>query len=920
MSGAKRFVKKTFKKAVSLPKKIIDKTIDVVTDVAKGVINIATSPFTGGFDIPDINFESSAAIESSTSVDFTPGNKSIPVRYGTYVESGLKTVFVATGGDKNQYLYIAGVIGLGMSQAKNNGSQLFNMFIDDAPVDLTTTGIAPRPVSVSLSKYTDAADSRTANNAVIKRLQGGFPRFTGFGGEEPATWVVKTGRFKDRVRFQLFDGSDDQPASRLLKESGKWTDDHTLKGIQYIAMRFDWTQDEIKDENGDNLTNPFSQLPRVVVMCPGRNTPKLLKPKNTSPGYEFDTDTANPPANVYQDETWPTPASWDIAFNQTFEISNISVTTGALVNQSFIYKKKAHTSTSGSGTGATFNITIDHTNNPNSATIKLRNTGQAGYLEGDTITISKEDLNFEPGIVTTDLVLTVGKVTDPGAYDHAKTRQDSYDVSGNPVEHLLDYMLNDRYGAGISIDKIDKDSFIDAAITCGRVRPESNSFFATNLFNTIFDGDSTYPEIKLNRVVGEDTDARVFNLTYPNTPYYRQFTIDTSASHMQNINRILTSMGAIMPYVNGKFKLLIENAGTPDNSFDIPTIEELQGSETFTFTDDNIVDGITFNGGALENTFNQIKLDYTDIENRSQSNSVVWPLKSDLQYAVYKREDNDIDLIGNVTNAGIVNASHAAHYAKVLVKKSRQQQSISFKTMESASNLTPGDFIRVNSASMSIDHIFRIAEMTMDQFGDIEISAFRHYPDAYNFDDANLFDQVISYSNFILNNVNKPAVISPAPNVFRAPQGLTTARKTTLSLLLDKGKRSDLLVSWRDGNVNAGSNSYEIQLKKNTDAEEAYESVGITRNQEIIINTASFNLGQKFNLRVRAISQNGTFSSFTTTTFTNTPFLGGEFENNVWPYPKKYMEDGQATISSGSFAGSTLDNPGTIKSNDTGEI
>jgi len=907
------WLKKQFKKIVSAPKKIIDKAIDTVTDVAKAVVNIAMSPFTGGFDIPDINVDTSAGIEQSTTVDFTPGNKAIPVRYGTYVETGLKNVFVATGGDKNQYLYIAGAIGLGMSQAEHNGSKLWNMLIDDAVVDITeskTTG--------SLSNYTHALNVRSAMNSVVKSSVGGFPRFAGYGGQQPAIYEVITGRFKNRVKFQLFDGSDDQPASSLLKESGKWDNDNQLKGVQYVAMRFLWTQDEITDENGDNLTNPFSGLPRVVVMCPGRNTPKLVKSKTSSPGFEFDTNT-QPLNGTYQVEAEPAPASYDISFNQTFEIANVSVTTAVKTStQRFATSYQEQDSTSGGGTGARFDIVIDDFNNRNNATVTLRNAGQTGYQQGDTITIAQSEF---AGFTTSDLVITVGAVTDPGAYDHTKTRLDGYDVTGNPVEHLLDYMLNNRYGAGININKIDKNSFINAAVACGRIRPEStSSFFATNLFSTMFSGDATYPDVKLNRIVGKDTDSRVFDLTYPNTPYYRQYTIDTGVTHLQNINRILTSIGGIMPFVNGKFKLIIENAGTTDNSFDIPTVTDLKDSSTFTFTDDNIVDGITFSGGALENTFNQIKLNYTDIENRSQSNSVVWPLKTDTQYATFRRQDNDIDLIGNVTNAGIVNGSHAAHYAKVLVKKSRQQQSVSFKTTESATNLIPGDIIRVNSAVLSIDHLFRLQQITLDQYGDIEISAFRHYPDAYDFDDANLFDQIASYTNFITSNITKPQVISPAPNVFRAPQGVTTTRKTTLSLLLDKGKRSDVVIAWKDGNINAGSNSYEVQLKKNTDAEDAYESLGITKNQELIINTGSFNLGQKFNLRVRAISQNGTFSAFTNTTFTNTPFLGGEFENNVWPYPKKYMEDEQGTISSGSFANTDLTTPGTIKSNDTGEI
>ena len=97
---------------LNVPKKIIDPVIDFTTDAVKGVVNFVMSPFTGGFDVPDISIDTPAAIERATTVDFTPSNKPIPVCYGKYVERGVQTIFVDTAGDKNQYLYMAGVIGL----------------------------------------------------------------------------------------------------------------------------------------------------------------------------------------------------------------------------------------------------------------------------------------------------------------------------------------------------------------------------------------------------------------------------------------------------------------------------------------------------------------------------------------------------------------------------------------------------------------------------------------------------------------------------------------------------------------------------------------------------------------------------------------------------------------------------------------
>jgi len=818
-------------------KKVIDKTIDTVTDVGKAVINIALSPFTGGFDIPDISVDSSVAIDQATSVDFTPSNSAIPVCYGKYVERGLKTVFVDTAGDKNQYLYMCGVIGLGMTQDDNAGSRLFNLTIDDTICDIITA--TPKDVFISennflngpavISSYTTdvnrSLDNYYAKNSNIRG--DGFPRFGGKGGTQPPIYQVKTGAFKNRVEFQLFDGSDDQPASSLLKESDRWDNTNQLRGVQYIALKFTWTNDEITDENGDNLTNPFSSLPRVVVMAPGKNVPKLVKALKTpgSIGYQFDTDIDDTGDTF---ETAPTPADWTVAF-----ASN--------------------------------------------------------------------------------------------SYSHTATRQDGYDVSGNPVEILLDYMLNDRYGAGISLDKIDQQSFINAAVACGRIRSEDTTFgsmFATNFYGQVYDGvtgTDVYPDLILRRSVGKNDKIASTLLRYDNSVYYRQFVIDTGITHLQNINRILTSMGGIMPFVNGKFKLTIENSGTPDNSYDTVTDNDLKNSSTFTFTDDNIVGSINLTGGALENTFNEIKVNFTDIEQRSQNNAVVYPNRG-TQYDIYKREDNGIELKGDVTNAGIVNPVHAYHFGKVLVAKSRQQQRISFKTTEAATNLTPGDLIRVNTSVLSFDHIFRIEHMTMDQYGDIEITAFRHYVGNYNFNDRDLLATNIDFLLVFKKYISRETTISPVANIFRAPQGLTAKNKAVVGVRLDQGRRSDILVTWKDGNINAGNNSYEVQIKRNTDAEQQYISLGTTSNQEFTINTSFYAFGEKLSVRVRTISPNGTFSSFTTTAVTNKPYYGGEFENNVFPYFKKYADDAFATLSSGGSTSTGIGDRKTTQTSDTGEI
>ena len=60
-----------FKKITKPFKKIVDTAIDFVTDTAKAAINIVTSAFTGGFNIPDIDVGGADAINNELQIIFT---------------------------------------------------------------------------------------------------------------------------------------------------------------------------------------------------------------------------------------------------------------------------------------------------------------------------------------------------------------------------------------------------------------------------------------------------------------------------------------------------------------------------------------------------------------------------------------------------------------------------------------------------------------------------------------------------------------------------------------------------------------------------------------------------------------------------------------------------------------------------------
>ncbi|MEK9699926.1 MAG: phage tail protein, partial [Candidatus Poseidoniales archaeon] len=327
-------------------------------------------------------------------------------------------------------------------------------------------------------------------------------------------------------------------------------------------------------------------------------------------------------------------------------------------------------------------------------------------------------------------------------YQHQGVHSDyeaGFAPTTNPVHHLLDYMLNSYYGAGIPLAKFDKDSWVKAAQVCRVYRNYTSKTGLTGLFGGFF----TVLEKLFKPTQGgfiDQQDGIIYNAirfflkpttsdgqVYPgrpesgkvafiNTPYNRQFKIYPNRSYLDNINLMLRSMGAIMTYVNGKFRIIMENGGNQQNSFDIPSVATLKSQcdgDGRTFTDDDIVGNISLKGATLENTFNQVKVNYPDFEDKSKSNSQVYPDKGSTLYASLLEEDNNQELTAEITNTGIFMPRDALVYAKVTLEKSRNRETISFQTPDSNANIIPGDIIRVNSSYGGFDNLYRVTDVLL---------------------------------------------------------------------------------------------------------------------------------------------------------------------------------------------------------------
>ncbi|MEK9696195.1 MAG: phage tail protein, partial [Candidatus Poseidoniales archaeon] len=312
-----------------------------------------------------------------------------------------------------------------------------------------------------------------------------------------------------------------------------------------------------------------------------------------------------------------------------------------------------------------------------------------------------------------------------------------YRTDNNVVEYIIDYLLNPNYGFGLSLDQLDRQSFIDAAIAVDRL-PEYFDFDRTIFyfgggFLSVFDrNEYMYGEAATTGASVNGSSFRTLN-----NGYDRQFRLDTGKTFISNLNQMLSSIGAIMFLSDGKFKIKLENAGDQDDSERIPPITALPLSATI--TDDDIIDSVGISTAALNDRFNQIKLDYTDLTNNSQPNSVLSPHPIEDSTDIrtnYLNEDGGKVLEGSFSFPGIFDSVTAQKHATLLLKKSRGQPVINFQAGPNAINSAPGDFIRVNSTALGINDVYRITDTTLNPDHTVVVSAIKHVPDFYDVTDT----------------------------------------------------------------------------------------------------------------------------------------------------------------------------------------
>lgn len=368
--------------------------------------------------------------------------------------------------------------------------------------------------------------------------------------------------------------------------------------------------------------------------------------------------------------------------------------------------------------------------------------------------------------------------------------------STNPAFCLLDYLRNERYGKGIATSSLDLQSFYDASQVC-----------VTQV--TPFSGGSDINLFDCNAVV------------------------DTSKKVIDNVRDIVKGMRGYLPYVQGKYKLVIETTGTASISL----------------TEDDIIGGYALASPTKNNKFNRVIVSFVNPDRNYQVDEVQFPpiddsgLASADQHATMKTADGGFLLEGRFDFRTITSPYQAEELAEVILRRSRESLGLSINCGFKAYELHIGDIVNVTLSSLGFSSkAFRVLSMTFREDYTIDLNLVEYQASHYTFATKG---QVASTPSTTLPSpftIQPPSAITLSDEMIEYADGIVITR-----LNIDITASTDQFVQY-----------YQVEAKKSDESDFKIISSGSQLKHEFlnVIDDASYDV------RVKAINTFNVSSSF----------------------------------------------------------
>ena len=370
--------------------------------------------------------------------------------------------------------------------------------------------------------------------------------------------------------------------------------------------------------------------------------------------------------------------------------------------------------------------------------------------------------------------------------------------STNPAFCLLDYLRNERYGKGIATANIDLQSFYDASQVC-----------VTQV--TPFSGASTINIFDTNAV------------------------IDTSRKVIDNVRDILRGCRGYLPYVQGKYRLVIETTG----------------SASVSLGEDDIIGGYSLASPTKNSKYNRVIATFINPDRNFQADQVTFPptddssLPSADRHATMKTADGGFLLEGKFDFKTITSPYQAEEMSEIILRRSRESLGLNITCGFKAYELHIGDICSVTLSSLGFSNKnFRVLSMIFNEDYTISLNLVEHQDSHYTFATKG---QVASTPSTNLPDpfsIQPPASITLTDELIEYADGVVLTR---LNILI--GASTDQFVQY-----------YQVEAKKSTESDFKIISSGTQLNHELInvVDDATYNV------RVKAINSFGVSSSYIT--------------------------------------------------------
>ena len=369
--------------------------------------------------------------------------------------------------------------------------------------------------------------------------------------------------------------------------------------------------------------------------------------------------------------------------------------------------------------------------------------------------------------------------------------------STNPAFCLLDYLRNERYGKGIATADLDLQSFYDASQVC-----------VTQV--TPFSGGSDINLFDCNAV------------------------IDTSKKVLDNVREIIKGMRGYLPYVQGKYKLVIETTGTASVSL----------------TEDDIIGGYALASPTKNSKYNRVIASFINPDRNYQVDEIQYPSIDDSGYATadkhatMKTADGGFLLEGRFDFRTITSPYQAEEMAEIILRRSREAIGLTINCGFKAYELHIGDIVNVTLSSLGFSSkSFRVLSMTFREDYSIDLNLVEYQASHYTFATKG---QVASTPTTTLPNpfsIQAPASVTLTDELIEYADGIVLTR---LNILV--GASTDQFVQY-----------YQVEAKKSTESDFKIISSGTQLNHEFINVVDDIT----YDVRVKAINSFGVSSTYT---------------------------------------------------------